>query len=154
MTRQDFLKAIQTGQLQGAYLLEGEEEALKQEALSLLRRAILPEGLEELNETVLTDPDTASIRAAAETMPFMAEHRLVIIRDCSAITGRKEADPALRDYLSAVPPSAVLVFIVTGKASGTKALVKALKKANHLVTFDRLKGDELNRWVLQGFEQA
>ena len=151
MTQQEFLQTIEKRQLHGVYLLDGEEEALKQDALNALRRAILPEGMEELNESVLIDPDASALIAAAETLPFLADRRLVVVRDCGAITGRREADKALQDYLAHTPDTAVIVFYVTGKANGTRALVKAVKKAGTQVTFERLKGEALNRWIAGRF---
>ena len=151
MTQQEFLQRAAQGRLHGAYLLDGEEEALKQEALTVLRRAILPEGMEELNESVLIDPETSAIIAAAETLPFLAERRLVVVRDCGFISGRREADKALQDYLAKVPDTAVVLFYVIGKANQAKGLVRAFKKAGTQITFERLKGDALNRWITDAF---
>ena len=59
---------------------EGVEENIKASALNALRKALWPEGLEELNETLLDNPMTDAIIAAAETLPFMADKRLVTVR--------------------------------------------------------------------------
>ena len=56
MERKDFERALSARSLPRVLLFEGEEEKLKQEALTALRSAILPQGMESLNETVLEDP--------------------------------------------------------------------------------------------------
>ena len=60
--------------------------------LDALRKKLLPEGMEEMNDSRLRDPDANTIIAAAETLPFLADKRLVIIRDHPALTGRADAD--------------------------------------------------------------
>ena len=88
MTRQEFLKKLNDGSVPSVLFFEGPEEHLKQEALALLRKALLPEGFEELNESRLTDPETDALIAAAETLPFMSARRLVIVRECTLLSGR------------------------------------------------------------------
>ena len=85
-------------------------EQLKQEALSGLRRMVLPAGMEALNETVLEDPDTDRLIADAETQPFMADRRLVVVRDFPPLTGRAEADDKLLSWLPSVPDTTILLF--------------------------------------------
>ena len=110
MDRKDFEKALAAGSLPSVLLFEGEEEQMKQDALSALRKALLPAGMEEMNEMVLDNPETDQVIAAAETLPFLADRRLVILRDHPAVTGRGEADDRLVSYLPSVPSSAVLLF--------------------------------------------
>ena len=65
MDRKDFEKALAGGSLPSVLLFEGEEEQMKQDALSSLRKTLLPAGMEEMNEMVLDDPETDQLIAAA-----------------------------------------------------------------------------------------
>ena len=105
MDRKDFEKALSGGTLPSVLLFEGEEEQMKQDALAALRKTLLPAGMEEMNEMVLDNPETDQVIAAAETLPFLADRRLVILRDHPAVTGRGEADDRLAAYLPSVPSS-------------------------------------------------
>ena len=120
MDRKEFSQLLKAGKVQGAYLFEGVEENIKAATLQALRKAILPEGLEELNESLMDAPATDAIIAACETLPFMADKRLVIVRELPALTGRSEADEKLVSYIPNVPESAVLVFLARGKADARK----------------------------------
>lgn len=151
MERKEFLQQVQSGAISGAYLFEGPEENLKAEALEALRAAILPAGLEELNESIMDAPAPDAIRAACETMPFMADKRLVIVRDQPGLTGRQEADESLVSYLPDVPDSCVLIFLCVGKADGRKKMCTALKKLGRIVTFAPMTDDEVNAWVVRTF---
>ena len=135
MDRKDFIRALSQHSLPQVLLFEGEEEHLKQEALSELRHAVLPEGMETLNETILEDPSLDQLIADVETQPFMADKRLVIIRDLPALMGRSEADERLIAYLPSVPESCILLFYCTGKPDGRKKLYNAVKKLSGIVTF-------------------
>ena len=154
MERKDFERALSQRSLPSVLLFEGEEEQLKQEALSLLRSAFLPAGMEALNETVLEDPEADRLIADAETQPFMADRRLVIVRDFPALTGRAEADEKLLSWLPSVPETTILLFYCTGKPDGRKKLYAAVKKLGGIVTFAPLRGAELVRFVTDAFKEA
>lgn len=154
MTHEAFFKAVAAGDIAGAYLFTGEEEHVKERALAVLRKKLLPEGLEALNETVLMNPPAGDIIAAAQTLPMMAERRLVIVRDSALLGSGKaagEADgaAALDAYLDRLPDTASIVFYVRGKADGRKKLTAALGKKGVAVQFDPLGDSELYRWIAQ-----
>ncbi len=151
MNRKEFSQQIKAGTVQGAYLFEGVEENIKVATLQALRKALLPEGMEELNENLLDAPATDAIVAACETLPFLAEKRLVVVRDHPALTGRAEADDSLIAYLPQVPVSAVLIFLHRGKADGRKKLYGAIKKHGSIVSFNPLTEQELNAWIIKAF---
>ena len=73
MERRTFFENVAKGVIASCYVLEGPEEYIKRSALETLRKRLLPEGLEDINETRLTDPDADTLIAASETLPFMSE---------------------------------------------------------------------------------
>ena len=151
MDRKDFDRLLSQGKIPSVLLFEGEEEHMKQSALDALQKKLLPEGLEELNRTLLDAPETDQIIAAAETLPFMADRRLVIVRNHPALIGRAEADDRLAEYLPSVPPSAVLLFFCTQKPDGRKKLYTVIKKLNGVVVFSPLRDRELTTFVTSAF---
>ena len=151
MDRKDYIKALSQHSLPSVLLFEGEEEHMKQDALSSLRKAVLPEGLEQMNELVLEDPSADQLIAAAETLPFMSDTRLLVIRDMPALMGRAEADERLIAYLPNVPSSTVLLFYCTGKPDGRKKIYTTVKKMGGVVTFSPLRGSELTHYVTSSF---
>jgi DNA polymerase-3 subunit delta len=154
MDRKDFVKALSQHSLPSVLLFEGEEEQMKQEALASLRKALLPEGLEQMNETLLEDPSPDQIIAACETLPFLSDKRLLIIRDYPALSGRAEADDKLISYLPSVPDSTVLLFFCTAKPDGRKKLYTTVKKLGGIVSFMPMRGAELTRYVTDSFAQS
>lgn len=151
MNRVDFEHLLEQGSVPAVLLFEGEEEHLKQVALDRLRKLLLPEGMEQMNETVLENPGTDQLIAAAETLPFLSERRLIVVRDFLPLSGKGEADERLVSYLPSVPPSAVILFFCSGKPDGRKKLYTTIRKLNGIVTFSQLKGAELNRFITDAF---
>ncbi len=153
MDRKDFDRLLAQGAVPSVLLFEGDEEHMKQAALESLQKKLLPEGMEELNRTLLDAPETDQIIAAAETLPFMAERRLIIVRNHPALTGRSEADDRLVEYLSSVPSFSVLLFYCTQKPDGRKKLYSAVKKLNGIVVFSPLRDRELTAFVTSAFRE-
>ncbi|MDD3335178.1 MAG: DNA polymerase III subunit delta [Eubacteriales bacterium] len=154
MNHTAFFEQVKSGAVAPVYLMEGTEEYIKQQGLVQLCHKLLPEGLEEMNLTDLTDPDGDTVIAAAETLPFMSEKRIVIIRECSLIVSSRKAEDEKKaemilGYLQHVSPSACLVFYVKGKADGRKKLYTTLKKQNAIVDFSPMNDAECAGWTMK-----
>ena len=152
MDRNAFLQTLRAGKCQGVYLFEGVEEQLKSSALEALRKKLLPEGMEQLNESVLENPTTSALIAAVETLPFLADKRLVVVREHAGLL-RGEADTALEKYLTRVPDTTVVVFCHRGKADARKKLYRVIKDNGTIVSFNTLGEAELNEWIRQRFRE-
>ncbi len=152
MNHTAFFDLVKKGAIGDAYLMEGPEEYIKQQALQRLKEKLLPAGLEEMNLTELTDPDADALIAAAETLPFMGEKRLVVVKECNLLTsGKKTEDEtkakAISDYVGHISPSTCLIFYVKGKADGRKKLYTLLKKKNAIVDFSPMSDAECASWA-------
>ncbi len=152
MNHTAFFAAIKAGQIAPLYLMEGTEEYIKQQGLLRLCEKVLPAGLEPMNLTELTDPDANTLIAAAETLPFLGEKRIVVVRDLDLLTaGRKQENEdkaeQLLQYLPKMSPSTCLVFYMKGKADGRKKLYTYLKKADALVDFSPMSDGECAQWA-------
>ncbi len=152
MTPREFSEALARNEVPSLLLFRGPEEYLKQSALQRLRRLLLPEGLEELNESRLDAPAPDEIIAAAETLPFMADRRIILLRDYPGLVGRGEADDRLVEYLPSVPPTSVLLFYCVLPVK-QKKIENAVKKHGAVVDFTALKEQELTSWVVRIFRE-
>ena len=151
MNHSAFFELVQTGKLGEVYLFEGTEEYIKQQGLARLCDKLLPAGMEEMNLTSLADPEADELIAAAETLPFMAEKRVVVVRECSLVTSGKKAEDdrkaeAILSYIDNISPTTCLVFYVKGKADARKRLYTLLKKQNVIVDFSPMNDAECADW--------
>ena len=158
MNHTAFFDLLKKGTLGDAYLMEGTEEYIKQQALERLKEKLLPAGLEEMNLTELTDPDADALIAAAETLPFMGEKRLVVVRECSLLSASKKAADenkaaAITEYVGHISPSTCLIFYMKGKADGRKKLYTLLKKKNAIVDFSPMSDAECAGWAAKTMQR-
>lgn len=94
---EEALKEFERGQFRPVYLLYGEETFLFDELIGLARQKLTPPGLEDFNLNKLDGAaaDGRDIAAAAETLPFMADRRLVLVIEARFFRpGRRKASAA------------------------------------------------------------
>ncbi len=148
-----FFDTLKSGELQPVYVFEGEEEYIKSQAVKALCGKLLPEGLEPMNLTELYNPAADELIAAAETLPMMADKRVVLVRECALLSSGKAADEdgadALIGYLPSVSSSTCLVFIVKGKADGRKKLYAYCKSKHIVVDFSHMTEPQAVSWIVR-----
>lgn len=148
MDYKEFFKAIAENKLSGAYLLHGEEEYVKESALLKLIASI-DATVRDMNVDDIASASAREIIAACETLPFLAERRVVVMR-----TLPKEADAdELKAYIPRVPEQTALLFFVRGDADKRLAFVKAMETAKRAVHFTPLGESDASRWVRQQANQ-
>lgn len=141
------------GTVRPVYLFSGEEEFVKESALQTLRKMILPAGLETLNETVLNDPPAATLIEAAETLPFMSDKRLVVVKDLSLLmNGRVTKDAEgetdrIVKWLENPPQDCVTLFYLRGEGDGRKKLFTTIAKKHAAVKFDLLDDNAIAKRI-------
>lgn len=159
MNHTEFFEKLKVGYIARAYLFTGEENYVKREALHALERRLLPEGLEALNQNVLEGQVADDIIAACETLPMMAERRLVVVRDFGPLMSGQSRDEKaeserMSKYLERLPESTCLVMYMRGAADARKALYKAFasSKSAQIVEFGELSERELHAWLSKRFK--
>ena len=80
----------------------------------------------------------------AETMPFFAEYRVILVEDSGFFKNQAEE---MAEYMSQIPDSTIFIFNES-QVDGRSKMYKAVKKNGYVSKFDKLKGDMLKKWVL------
>lgn len=139
MTESDFYKATQSGTLSGAYLLHGEEELTKADAINRVL-ALLDAGMREMNYTRLETPDVRTLLESCKTLPLFDRFRVVLAieADEDALAAALEAD--------AIPSETILLLLRRGKARESKS-VKTFAAQSRAVEFAPLTEDRAIRLV-------
>ncbi|MDR2514012.1 MAG: DNA polymerase III subunit delta [Christensenellaceae bacterium] len=147
-----FFLALKERSLPACLLLDGEEEYVKLSALAQLRQAFLAPGAEVLDESVLPErAGFAQISEACETLPFLSEKRLVLVKESplcqsSGRGGEEDAD-RLCAYLDSLPETTLLIFVVKGGADMRKKLPKKIAAQKGDVRFSFLAPREQAMFV-------
>ena len=146
------------------YVLYGEDDFTRQQALNEIKSTIGDETALATNTTVLDAPQATvdQLRTVAEAMPFLAEKRLVIINGLlerfdpgassrrrkkpADVSNRQKECKSLADYLVAVPDSTVVV-LVDGKISNKNPLLNSISAKAKVKSFPLLKKEQLTQWI-------
>jgi DNA polymerase-3 subunit delta len=124
------------------YILHGENELARSETLAGLKARLGPPELAALNTTVFDDKVTlAELRNACDTIPFMAQRRMVIVygllsRLSSSARGQKKGQgdwqksylEGLAGYLPHLPETTRLVFVEPGQLASSHSILRQARK--------------------------
>lgn len=128
------------------YFLYGEETFLLEESLHELVETLLEGGLRDFNVESFSSFDfrAQQIIDAAETLPMMAQRRVILIKEAQ--------DLKSQDFEQLVPlienpiPSTVLIFCGT-KVDQRLKFIKAFSKTGALVKFQRPFENQIPSWI-------
>jgi DNA polymerase-3 subunit delta len=109
------------------YVLHSEHPILIERAVTAIRDATVPPATRGFNYDVIEGkPTGARVVAMAQTLPMMAERRMLLIRDLGLMSA-DEAEPVLA-YLAKPNPSTVIVAITTKLDKRLKLFATLSKK--------------------------
>src|ERR1700726_3745236 len=88
--------AVKQPKIDSLVVIEGEDAILAQRALDLVLDRLLPADMRQLNCDVFEGPETDAIgRAvgdAVNAMPFLADRRVVVVRNCQRMRAQPRRD--------------------------------------------------------------
>lgn len=154
-------KDIRQGKISPLYVLYGSEKFRMNEFAAFLEDHLIAK--EDRDFAVipfdLSETPVQAVVEEAETVPFMVERKLLLVRDNSLFTAGKDNAKIehrvelLSDYMQAPADFSVIVFLVNNdKLDERKKIVKAVKAAGTVLAFNPLGAEELLRWVEKGFK--
>ena len=127
------------------YLFYGEEGYLIRQYKKRLTDAVLGED-SGMNLSVFEgkkcDPD--EIISQAQTMPFFAAHRIVMVEDSGFF---KKTSEELCEYFPQIPETTILLFVETDVDKRSR-MYKQTQKYGRVVQFSRQKEQVLKKWIL------
>jgi len=130
------------------YLIDGEEEFLKEEAIRKLEAELLNDETKDLNKAIFygQDIDVASIVSQARTLPFLGSYRLIIVKDAQMLSASDKE--SIIAYLKN-PTESTCLILATRKADRKDRLCQAVARCGRIISFDRLWDDQIDRWIAE-----
>lgn len=145
---------IQKGQIGKLYLFYGEERFLIQLYEKRMRKALLTPEDEMMNLDVIQSPqDITEVESSLETLPFMAERRLVILKESGAFDTKPGNMAQLAEHMKDIPETTVLLCIES-KVDKRSKMYKAVQKYGYAVDFKRQSEESLMVWIGQELRRA
>lgn len=136
---------IKTGKFKQIYLLYGVEGYLKKQYRDKLKSALIsPE--DNMNFSAFTGKDInpKEIIDLAETLPFFAERRVILIENSGFF---KNSCEDLAEYLPQTAPATHFIF-VEEEVDKRGKMYKAVKNAGKIVEFATQSEELITRWIL------
>lgn len=150
MSTKELNQNIKSGNFSRAYLFFGPEAFLMRHWQKRLTEAALgtDTSMASLNlETFNESTPVSDIIASAQTLPFMAEHRIIILKNSGLFdAGKKEDADEIADFLPHIPESTVIIFIEE-KVDKRLKLFKRLKEIGFIGEAATPKPNELAEWA-------
>jgi DNA polymerase-3 subunit delta len=142
--------ALQDKQFSPAYYLHGEDEYLKEEALRHLIDAAIDPATRDFNldQRRGSEIDAETLASLVGMPPMMAERRVVVIRDVTAL--KKDARVALENYLN--KPASDVLLIMTAPADAKHD--KAVSGRAVMVDCAPLTGAQVPKWIASRVEKT
>lgn len=136
---------IKKGTFRQSYLLYGEEAYLKKQYRDKLIAAMVKQG-DTMNFASYEGKGivVGELIDLAETLPFFAERRVILVEESGFF---KQASEALAAYLSQISPGTCLIFVESEVDRRSKTY-KAIKKSGAVAAFEKQSEALLSRWVL------
>ncbi len=138
--------SLEKNQPRPIYLLHGEELFLVDQAIQALKEKTLADGAADFNCDVVTAPETTpgQVRDIVETLPMMAERRLVIYRGIDTVK-----DDLWEQLLPVIesPISSTVLVLVTTKIDKRKKFFKRLAETGIFVDLKRPYENQIASWI-------
>jgi len=158
MNYKDIIKSIKNNDLKNMYLFYGREFYLIENSINAFK-STLNENMLDFNLDIIDGKEIIldQVISSIETLPFMDDRKIVIIKDFELLKGKKKNfsdsdEKYLIDHLDNIPESTVLVFIVYGDVDKRKNIVKKISKNGIVCNCDKLSDMDLFKWVKKKFE--
>lgn len=141
----NLIQDLKTKDFKHFYLLFGEEEYLKRQYKKKLKEALLP-GEDTVNLNCYEGKNilVRDLVDQAETMPFFADRRLLLVEESGFF---KNASEELAAYLPQMPDTSYMVF-VESEVDKRGKLYKAVNKIGRAVEFSAQNEATLTKWIL------
>lgn len=148
-----FKEQLQKTKLLSSYLLYGDENYLIRHYTETLRQTVVGEDVMNVEQFEGKKTAASRIIEAAETLPFLGEKRLVLVKDSGLFTsGRKADSEQIAAYFEHLPESACIVFAETDVDKRGKAF-KAASKYGMVYPCVAPSEKELLLWITKYFQK-
>lgn len=133
------------------YLFFGEEQFLKDKYERDFIKKTVDNQYKMMNLTILENKDATvlKIKEVAETLPFMNEYRLLILKNTNFFWDIKDTEELLK-YFKAIPKSTIILFI-EGNLDKRLKVFKEIKKYGEVFELSALNETQLAKWLLDIF---
>lgn len=136
---------IKNKEFKKAYLLCGNEAFLKKSYKNSLKKAVVDDDI-NFSYYEGKDIDYAAVIDKANTLPFLAKKRCIIIENSSWF--KSGVDDTFIKFIDKIPETTVIIFVETEVDKKTKLYKKIIECKGYVATLDKPDYRDLKQWCL------
>jgi DNA polymerase-3 subunit delta len=146
LTFETLHRALKNGELAPVYYFYGSEDILKDEtARAVIERALDPASRDfNLDQRSASQLDPEQLHSLLNTLPMMAERRVVVLREVEGLKRKAKVKAALETYLKQPSRDTVLIMV---QGAGEEKPDPALARGTVAVEFSELAPNLARRWM-------
>ena len=160
MKYKDIVYNIKAKNFEKIYLLYGREHYLIDNTIKLFRES-LNESMIDFNLDIIDGKEITleQLLSSIETLPFMDERKIVIVKDFELLTKAKKKnfsdkeEKTLAEHLENIPDTTILVFTVYGEIDKRKSIVNRISKNGVVYNCEKISDMELFKWSKKKFTE-
>jgi len=144
----NLFRSLQKGELAPVYYFYGAEDVLKDEAVRMILDQALDPSLRDFNfdQRSAAQLDAEDVHALCNTMPMLAERRVVLLRDIEGWKRKTKGRSEFLRYLERPSPDTIVIMV---QSSSEDAEDKELARGTVSVRFDPLPPERAQKWLLR-----
>ena len=153
------MKLLENGELNGIYVLSGEEIFLIDRFVDLFKEKVVSKDFFDMNyiEYDFSKVDLQKLKMDCETSPFFSNKRLIIVNDVNlsknGISTYKNFFEEMYDYIDKIPNTTVLLFVMKGSLAFRGKFYKQISILGHNIELIRFNENELFKFIKKRFVQ-
>ena len=146
-------RALKSGDVANVYYLVGPEDVLKDEAVRLILDRVLDPSLRDFNfdQRTATSLDAEALESLLDTLPMLAERRVVLLRDVDGWQKKARTRTALLKWLARPGRETVLIMV---QGAGEPDADKDFAPRAVTVRCDALPPERAAKWAQHEASQA
>ncbi len=151
---EEIINSLKRKVVNNVYLIYGEETFFINLITKKFKEYLLENSIQDFNFDLLDEnANPSKIVELSNTMPFMSERRLIIVKNKYIFnSGKKkiyseEGMNSLFEYIKSPNTSTCLVFTISDKIDGRSKTFKIIKEYGKTVKCDKLKEWDVIKWI-------
>lgn len=151
------IKLLESGNLNGIYVLSGDEVFLVDTFVEMFKKKIVSPDFFDMNyiEYDFSKVDLQKLKMDCETAPFFSEKRLVILKNVnltkSGVSTYKSFFEDMYEYINKIPLTTVLVFVMKGETAFRGKFYKEISILGHNIELVKLNEIDLFKFIKKRF---
>lgn len=151
MNYKDLNRELNTDNLKTSYIFTGQEIYILDSFIKAIKEKYIDQDFSDFNYIELgEESNLEDLRNAIETMPFMSDKKLIIVKDIGEFIKNNNLKNELLDFKDQIDPDTILIY--RDREENLNKRIKFYQnynKTKQVVKFEKLNKPDLFNWIVR-----